>query len=577
MISLKAFKEGKIKSSEILASLRQVISAEDLFMFSDYELAYRSLKQFNLRKLERTEESIEKYTQKILALTGLLKNTERPIQVFLAFFLNKSSQLLQVKNQLEAEAKGHLTQVQTLLDHYHTLSFIEEYNSKPSTPRSNEERKLVTFYRRTILKRDEIVQYLLHDILTRAIEKSSSSKSSWPNALAKMEREMERHDDFPYLEMPYGWDIIYVLNMEKLDYRMINPLLNKIGWMDTEKLYGLNYTDEINVTFERRIGKSNFFDRLIDELKEIPVVQERLEIFQEMSELFDERKWYSLYALALPQVEGIFSEMNQLISKKKSSNSLTDKVNLIRSFYEHSHYTFDYYEFTMADLRNSFSHTGKVEDAKTKCFHLLLDIKYLFSVFMELDAPLSKLSKIIKAGASDFKEIGDFNRFIEELQKAKELGKIGMILPMAGSFVYKKLLKEVKFKKMLRLLEQDLIISVKRFNDGIAMLIRDNSFKLFDSTIPNIQGRLPEIIDGYNRMAILVSEQWKLLANTSNVLSSFEVFFPKTPKSIQIELSSIKTKYNKELKIVSYLKSYAKLDVPEDFLLYQRDLIHRIK
>jgi hypothetical protein len=94
---------------------------------------------------------------------------------------------------------------------------------------------------------------------------------------------------------------------------------------------------------------------------------------------------------------------------------------------------------------------------------------------------------------------------------------------------------------------------------------------------PIIQSRLPEIMEGYNRMAILVNEQWKLLVNSNNVLSSFGVLFPKTPKAIQTQLNSLKAKYSKEFKIVGYLNAHAKLEVPEDFLLYQRDLLHRIK
>ena len=192
-----------------------------------------------------------------------------------------------LKNKLETEARQHLAKIQELIDHYHQIPFIQEYLKKPINPRNNEENKWLTFYKRTLAKRDEIVQYLLHDILERAIQKSSSSKSSWGENLEDIQREFQRADDFPYLEMPYGWSIHFILNMEKLDYRMINPLLNKVGWFDVDKLYGIDYTDQINKTIQFRVSKSRFFETLISELRQIPVVREREDIFNQMSELFN--------------------------------------------------------------------------------------------------------------------------------------------------------------------------------------------------------------------------------------------------------------------------------------------------
>ena len=577
MIRFKAFKDGEINVTDIVDELRKKISIEDLFIYSDYELVYRSLQQFNFSKLEREEASIEKYAQQVLSAYGFLKNVDRPVEMFAAVFLEKSPRLLQVKNTLESVARHDLAKVQKLIDDYHKIPFIQEYLKKPVNPRNNQENKWLTFYKRTLVKRDEIVQYLLHDILKRAIRKSSSSKLSWGKGMEDWQLEFERADDFPYLEMPYGWSIEYILNMEKLDYNMINPLLNKVNWIDVEKLYGQSYTAEINATIQFRVSKSNFFERLITELESIPVVRERIIIFKEMSELFNQQKWYALYALALPQVEGIFSEVNAMISQKKSSNSLTDKVNFMRSFFEHAHYTFDYYAFTLADLRNSFSHTGKVEDPKTKCFHLLLDIKYLLNIFMELDTPLSKVSKLITEGASKFKDIGDFDRFISELQNVRELGKIDLVLPMARNFVYKELLKQVNVKKMIRLLEQDFIASKTKFSNGLAVLIRDHDFKIFDASISDIQRRLDAISTGYESMAILVSEQWKLMVNSLNVLSSFAVLFPKIPTALKKQMKDFQNKYKKDFEIISFLTAKTKLEVPEDFLLYHRDLVHKIE
>lgn len=265
-------------------------------------------------------------------------------------------------------------------------NFIKGYKNSPSTPRNSEQRKLLTFYKRTLAKKEEIVNYLLFGVLEKAYSRAAPGLSS-PFAIEfkELETEMNRHEDFPYLEMRYGFEIKYILNLGKLDYRLINPLRNKLDWMNQHLVHLADYTSQVDQHLQSKIHAKPFFSSLISELEAIPVVRNRKVMFEEMEKLFNEKKWYALYALALPQVEGIFSEIINLLTKDKVKGSLTEKVNYLRAYYEHAHYTFDYYEFTLADLRNSFAHSGKINDPERKCYRLLLDISYLLKIFMEFD------------------------------------------------------------------------------------------------------------------------------------------------------------------------------------------------
>ena len=105
MISFKGYKNGLLSLTDVVSRLKTAIAKEDFFRLSDSELAYKSLRQFNFKKLEATEESISKYAQRVIDVTGFLKNSDNPISYFLRIYLDLGSKLLQVKNQLEAEAK----------------------------------------------------------------------------------------------------------------------------------------------------------------------------------------------------------------------------------------------------------------------------------------------------------------------------------------------------------------------------------------------------------------------------------------------------------------------------------------
>lgn len=576
MISFQAFKDGRLKITDVVRDIRKSITVNDIFLYSDYELTYKSLRLFNFRKLERTEDSVNLYAQKVLSLTGFFKNVDSPISYFVKIFLDKASNLLQIKNYLESEVKKHLAEVQKLLDHYNQLEFIQEYKSQPCSPRNNEQRKLLTFYKRALEKKEEIIDYLLIGIYDRAIEKSSSfNQRNYGADLEEFEKELERHSDFPYLEYRYASNFTYHLNMAKLDYRLINPLLNKLSWIPQNSYYEKEYTEEIEKHITKVFKPNHFFDTLIADLEKLPIIKQRVEVFKEMRELLLEGKWYSLYALALPQVEGIFSEMVDMVSsRKKIKGSLTEKVNFIRNYYDLSYYTFDYYEFIVSDLRNSFSHSGKIENPKPKCYYLLLDIKYLLGIYTEFDAPFNKLVKMINEGRKSFGHIGDISSFLYLLKTVREQGKLADVKKQADEFVYKDLIKKINFSKMLDLLEIDFNQSLLNFKKGITLLMRKEEFNIFHN--PHlVKSNIRDIQKAFNIAPMLVDEHLRILFDIRSFLYQFLIFFPRTPKSIRHKIEDFRIKYDNEFRILVILINEGKLKMSDSILIHENKLKHR--
>lgn len=250
----------------------------------------------------------------------------------------------------------------------------------------------------------------------------------------------------------------------------------------------------------------------------------------------------------------------------------------MRAYYEHAHYTFDYYEFTLADLRNSFAHSGKINDPERKCYRLLLDISYLLKTFMEFDSPMSKLAKVIRDGHSDFRHIGHFSSFLKLYAQAKAMGKVETIKPQADHFVYQVLLKKINLKKMIQKLESDFKRSLDLFGKGLSAMMKEPDFHIFSSEISFFKDRIPEIENAYQKLPILMSEHLKILLDSRNVIFNLPTHFPKTPKAIKRQMDAFKVIFEREFKLLNFLLSKAGKLVPEeDFILQEKYLVHRIQ
>jgi hypothetical protein len=438
MIPFKDYKDGKVTITMFAESIATTIPKAAYFLPSRDEIAWECLKPLSFKGLKNTPADIAATCNKIIEVEPFLKGVSGdPVDIFLKTFLDIKILPVTIKLSLEADAKKQIHLIEVLLDHYKQLPIIIKNSIDPEKPRNHDERMQLEFYKRTITKKENIVQYLTSGALdARAIDKAAVGFKEYHSEGTKdVEKQIMYHTDFPYSDFLINNNKVeFGIDFEKLDYRLINTIRNKRSWVkgDYDRVGG--YSKKFNKALKSSIDPKKFFKGLMKDLKSVPIVANRQPMFKELKALFFNGHWFGFYALALPQVEGIFNEMVELVNLKKSSGTLTDKVHIVRPFYDNSAFYFDYYEYFLPNWRNHFAHSGKVEDAEIKCHYLLLDIKDLLITCISLNSPMSRLAGIMKGGADSLSHIGNFSELIllvgevQAQNKLRSLKRISTVL-----------------------------------------------------------------------------------------------------------------------------------------------------
>jgi hypothetical protein len=362
-----------------------------------------------------------------------------------------------------------------------------------------------------------------------------------------------------------------------LDYRKINKVVNKLfvaGFTcDSSKGY--------NKEFYRAIGKINVtkeLTMLIKQVKDLPILNGRYQIFVELRKLFNTQRWYGFYSLALPQIEGIFAEMIQASKPSgKVTGALTDKVQQVRPFYSSSERSFDYYEYHLPNERNLFSHTGRVFDVKRKCKILLLDLIAIVNIFSELESPLLGLKKIIDGGVITITDIGRLSNFIHLVEQTKNDGLFANIKVKCDGFVYNSLLKQIDFPSFFRNLEQDFQAGFKRYRDHVHSFSSIfNGHPVDVDTIRNkdLAENLTILQALHDEHSFMFEENLKLLLDTHYVIQTFAKMFPDCGDDLKKLLTHFFACFKDQMKTIKVLDEKLKVKIPEDFLLTRKDLAH---
>jgi hypothetical protein len=227
-------------------------------------------------------------------------------------------------------------------------------------------------------------------------------------------------DDATYVSRhPWG--------LEQLDHERINTCRHRLLELpvtigsELANLYARGEKVSFYRRLHRHVSPATVFSDIQRSARAIPEVSGRGPIFDELEYLYRRRRWLAFYALCLPQVEGIFSEMLRVAEPLKTTNgALPEKVRRLRRFYRFHKSSFDYFEHHLPLRRNRFSHSGKEDDVWSGSQDLLHDLRFLLEVFSELEVPLVTLRRIIQRRApSDFDGIADFNTFFDLLEAVK--------------------------------------------------------------------------------------------------------------------------------------------------------------
>lgn len=540
-------------------------------------LAYRFLIQFaDIRKtLEDTPKSVEKAAQKVLDHLGLPYDVEvyeltehgekkiekkekekSAIELFLELVVDivelPSSKYL----HLLPLVTDDLIKINTLIARYEKEDCIKKYLQKDEIPKSTDDRITFEFYKRCLAQRAIILNYQLHGLKDRV-----RSKCRRDAHLMGLSGDLFRDRPY-YFARPYS---IHYFDSEKLDlvaHRVMDYSIRDVAQM--QKLYYENKFKFYRIYF-KKISIEQHFKTIEFYLHYLPLKNKRDIIFKELKRLFKARRWMSFYALALPQIEGLFSEMCNAVSPDEnlSQKSLTQKVNKMRGYYFLSNSYFDYFQFYIPKQRNKFAHTGYDEDFKPKCYDLLVDLMQLIKMFCELDNSLVKVRRLlIQRKQEDFisiKDVANYVWLLDDLKKSQH----SELLPELTAFGTDFLAPHCDIDFTLRELITDLPVRLDAFIRDMNNRhhSRDSSFDFKHLTKPKIEALMQDsdCLSDLEFGFIYQGDDVEKLEDYHTILMGFEKHLPFVNAEVRKEFRKLQNEHRKTLALIKETKNLLKI------------------
>lgn len=525
--------------------------------------------------LKNTPESIEIACKKVLKHLGLplkfsiTKYTDNGwkkekiadktgTEDFLKWILDVVELPSNIYNDLFSKVNTDLIELTKLIAWYEEQACIRKYLAENEIPKLHSDRVIFDFYKRCLAEREIVLNFQLFGLKKRVREKCGSA-SAWIQRIGLSHMFSDRH--YYYGATPSS---IHYFDSRKIDlvgHRLIDypddvEELEKFYYSDKSKFYK---------KFFKKFPIVQHFQDIEFYLKYAPLKNNRDVIFNELIRLFKGKRWISFYALALPQIEGLFSEMCDAVSPDKdlSQKSLTHKVNLMRPHHPLSKSYFDYFQYYIPLQRNKFSHTGFDENFQLKSYDLLVDLSHVLKIFCELDNPLVKVKKLLlRRNYEDFKTISEFSIYIE------------MLLALKPN-QYTKLLSEITVFER-EFLSQDCGL------EYTCNELKLNLTKKLTSVIDSINKTKPgEIVFDLNKINKRTMEEkfkdpkifklWKYffisqskeiqeLENYRILLKNHTRFLPSLNQSIKADLDKLFSQYGKQLNLLNDIQQLISKD-----------------
>ncbi len=314
-----------------------------------------------------------------------------------------------------------LKTVEDLIAYYETLPAVEA-SRKGETPRNHADYTVVVFYNRCLDERGRIARYLANEVSTKAIDSADEGKD-FVRALVGVRIE------------PPPYPLKGLRGIEQYDHRLINRWRHRVRSLPVMvgRKLGEKYEPD-RAGFYSELAKhvpiSEVFDQILGVLPKVAKLNQRAAVFEEMKTLYEHRHWYGLYALALPHVEGLFTEMLELAGPAQRSvgGALPEKVRLVREYAAVHAQNMDYFEFIVPIERNRFSHTGKVENPELRAADVLYDLAYVARVYIELETPvielLSLLDGVELTSSKSFAPWAGLFVLLQKVDKLKQRGQV---------------------------------------------------------------------------------------------------------------------------------------------------------
>lgn len=361
---------------------------------------------------------------------------------FFILGLNNAPYLEIIK--LKPQVENDLNQINDLILKYEGCKEIKQFRrdnqlrDKSSTP-------MVHFYWRCLEQRQEILNYYFKGMYDWAINLSAHFKNTF-SIIHYAQVFTHRPYDFNRNLLGPNYDY---WNKDKSSHRIIHfdgILVSEIT--EYQNLYNSD--------------KKAFYDRLFELKSREDLIEEifsnmeylsgdRQFIFNQMIGYFNKEEWLAFYSIALPQIEGLFSEMMEIESLNEKADSLSKKVRSLRANSYINVRALDYYEYVLPEHRNNFAHGGILGDIELLAYDTITDLNCLLHQFSELENPFIKASRYLSLinppSLHDIYSLGEFFRIVLDLKPSDETRLFDKIVQMNNSLI---LPNEESFKEMFR-------------------------------------------------------------------------------------------------------------------------------
>jgi hypothetical protein len=288
------------------------------------------------------------------------------------------------RENLRTETDADIKALEALIARDSSVKAVQEH-LRGEKPRDHESRMVVEFYRRCVETKNNL------DDFANSIDDLAVSESTIEHYYT------HRYDLLIYgARLPIA-DHRVIGTFDRLQIDRCGHRVDDLPVKESDELEELYRSDAIDEFYERlgrRIPPAGVFRFALDAIARHRELDARRACIEELQKLWDLELWLGFHALAILQVEGLFADMISLLGERPLMKALPDKVSRVRPHYPWATASFDYYQWIVPLVRNSFAHTGREESPQRKSKDDLYDLHFLFSVLSNLDAPLVRIRKL---------------------------------------------------------------------------------------------------------------------------------------------------------------------------------------
>jgi hypothetical protein len=546
-IKVQDILDDVVSFSQVRQLLAERIESSNLFAPDIYLLAKVALDQFDF-PAAKDNNAIEKYALELLTVfyPETYLSTEEMLQKFIERFLDIEGLPVDKKREFEIRPINDLAVLDQLLDKYRNDPNLGLIIAGEEKGRGQKGYWMEAFYYRTVAKRKKIADYLANELETMVLRFSKPGFRSYLREDGVVKGPFDDKEKYPYLDLVINdYKFTIQLDMEKLDWEALNPVRNKIFSHHFNSDYTKRYSPDIKNEILNDLDTAVLLDKINIMVDRIPTIMGRKVIFEELRDLFNSGKFYGFYALAMPQVEGVFVEMCQLINPDyKPSGSLPKKVKWLRPYSETNEFDFDYYEFYLPEDRNRFSHYGKDSEIEFRSRCLLLDLINVLTTCENLTSPLIYLTNIITEGVNEIAHIGDLAKLVKLTDQTRKMAAFADIKSKLKEFVYNNIEGKYALDQYVDNLQIQYDEAVNDFSKwiGYGFLRRELPELNFKEMKPQeVIWNLDIIKESFEEWKFAFGENLMFLIDVHDTLHYLPLLFPEISQPLKDAIARFKT------------------------------------